>query len=167
MIVRIRTVALTVAAVALTASVAHAQATRTWVSGVGDDATRQPDGALQDVCRRDQQDRRGRFHRRCWIRATSAAHHHEVDHDRRIGWLCGNYQRRHQRHHHPQRDRDRPPVTCRRGPLPGPAAGATTRHRSGRGGRAGALECVITNFANIRINFHPASGSLFVTTRRS
>jgi hypothetical protein len=38
MIVRIRTVALTVAAVALTASVAHAQATRTWVSGVGDDA---------------------------------------------------------------------------------------------------------------------------------
>jgi hypothetical protein len=38
MFVRIRTVALTAAALAFTASVAHAQATRTWVSGVGDDA---------------------------------------------------------------------------------------------------------------------------------
>ena len=39
---------------------AHAQATRTWVSGVGDDANPcSRTGAMQDICRRDLEDRCG------------------------------------------------------------------------------------------------------------
>ena len=42
------------------AALLAAQATRTWVSGVGDDANPEPYGALQDICRCHIQNGRSR-----------------------------------------------------------------------------------------------------------
>ena len=83
---------------------AQAQATRTWVSGVGDDAqSLQPHRALQDFRRRDLQDRHQRHHQLPRSRRLRRRHHHQIHHHRlhRLHGLDPGGRR--QRHHH-QRD---------------------------------------------------------------
>ena len=63
---------------------AHAQATRTWVSGVGERRQSvQPNGSVPDLRRRHYEDGGRRRDRRAGPRRLWRGDHHQVDHHRR------------------------------------------------------------------------------------